>query len=161
MNEDPSREEMGREFKETRDRIREIEAKALRKLGHRVNRPTTRIVVQNFTDQFALSRNEIETIMDVLPTRYFEPIEKILLCSSSTGEEPFEYAIETKTVYFACPVKQKTREDVERAVEAMLVGLARIESGSSFFRPLRRRERQDYNEFVSLWKAPVVDALFA
>ena len=144
MDDDPSHEEMGRKFKETRARIREIEARALRKLSRKGNRPTTRIVVQNSADQFALSRKQLETIMDVLPNRYFKPIEEILLCSSMRNEEPFEYSIETKTVYFSCPVKQKTREDVEQAVEAMLVGLARIEAGSTFFRPLRQRERQDY-----------------
>jgi hypothetical protein len=158
---DDSSEEMGRKFKATRARIREIEAKALRKLGRNGNRPKTRIVVQNYADQFVLSRKQLETIMDVLPNRYFKPIEEILLCSSMRNEEPFEYVIETKTVYFSYPVKRKTREDVEHAVEALLVGLARIQAGDTFIRPLRKQERQEYDEFVALWKAPVMDALFA
>ena len=118
-----------------------------------------KIVVHNYSDQFALSRKQVETIIDTLPNRYFGPIKEIHLCADQRNEEPFEFADIRNIVYFSYPVKQKTAEDVERAVEAMLVGLARIAAGSRFYLPMKQSERQEYDEFVSLWKSRVMGAL--
>ena len=118
-----------------------------------------KIVVQNYADQFALSRKQVETIIDVLPDKYFAKIRMLLLCSSASNKEPFEYAPETQVAYFSYPVSQKTGEDVERAVEAMLVGLARIEAGDTFRRLLRDRDRRQYDAFVAAWKDRIMGTL--
>ena len=120
----------------------------------------TRIVFQDNVDRFALSRSQIETIMELLPKNVSKPIAEIRLCSNSKGDEPFEYDVDAKTVYFSCPATGKSRQDLAEVVEALLVGLARIRAGDTFFRPFGQDERRNYDAFVALWKGPVLDALF-
>ncbi len=119
----------------------------------------TKIIVQNFADQFALSRKQIEPIINILPDPCFQSINEILLCFDERNKEPFEYSAEKRAVYFSYPVKQKTREDVEKAVEAFLVGLARINADSTFYRPIRQPERREFGNLISPWKARVLEAL--
>lgn len=116
----------------------------------------TKIVVYNTADQYALSRRQVERIIEILPNSYFAPIQDVHLCSGAWNVEPFEYNRGHKTVYFSCLIKQKTKDDVANAVELFLIGLARIRAHSRFYHPLKARERETYEAFVAEWMPRVI-----
>ena len=118
-----------------------------------------KIVVYNHTDQYALSRRQVEIVRALLPDALWSKISEFHLCQDHRCKEMFEYSEETRIVFFSCPVKQKTVEIVESAVRELLVGLARLRSGSAFFLPLKTRERESYSEFVEEWLPKCIAAL--
>ena len=91
-----------------------------------------KIIVYNYKNQFALSRKDIEVIANVLPKENILPIREFHLTFDETKPSIFEYSYETKKAYFAFPVKQKTSESLSKAVEQLLIGLARIRAKSIF-----------------------------
>ena len=118
-----------------------------------------KIVVYNSRMQSGLSRRQIEIIFDVLPDQYAARIQEIHLSidRDSRNIEPFEYSQQNGTVLFAFPVIEKSPESTRAALEAFLVGLARIQAGSRFFAKLRDLERQAYSAFVEAWRTKVMD----
>ena len=109
--------------------------------------------------QSGLSRRQIEIIFDVLPDQFAARIQEIHVSinQDSRNIEPFEYSQQNGTVLFAFPVSEKSPESTRAALEAFLIGLARIEAGSRFFAKLRDLERQEYSAFVEAWRAKVMD----
>lgn len=110
-----------------------------------------KIVVYNHSDQFALSRKQVEAIRSVLPSALWARVAEFHLCADRRNAEMFEYSEELKVVYFSCPVKEKTAELVAFAVQELLVGLARLKAHSHFYLPLKEVERSSYAEFVAQW----------
>ncbi|MEO6210154.1 MAG: hypothetical protein ABIQ10_08535 [Gemmatimonadaceae bacterium] len=49
------------------------------------------------------------------------------------------------------PVRDKTTETTEQALHQFLLGVARMQAGSKFWRPLDRSERRDYDAFIEEW----------
>ena len=117
-----------------------------------------KIVVYNSSDQFALSRKQIEKIKEVLPNEYFAPIQEFHVTHSQRGAERFEYIKEGKQAHFYFPVKQKTPEIVSEAVTELLIGLTRIKSNSNWGYPLPENERSLYLGFVEQWQSKCLAA---
>lgn len=110
-----------------------------------------KIVVYNHSDQYALSRKQVEAIRSVLPSTLWARIEEFHLCQDRRNVEVFEYSEDLKVVFFSCPVKEKTVEVVTSAVRELLIGLARLKAYSRFYLPLKEIERTSYAEFVTQW----------
>lgn len=110
-----------------------------------------KIVVYNHSDQYALSRKQVETIHSVLPSALWVKIAEFHLCEDRRNVEVFEYSESLKVVFFSFPVKEKTPAIVASAIRELLVGLARLKARSSFYLPLKEAERASYAEFVSQW----------
>ena len=111
-----------------------------------------KIVVYNTSDQYALSRSEVEALKTVLPKEYWAKVGEFHLAHSHPNHaEAFEYDEKTKIGYLIMPVKEKTPELRYSALKELLLGLARIRGQSRFFRPLKPKEREEYQPFVSEW----------
>lgn len=110
-----------------------------------------KIVVYNHSDQYALSRKQVEAIHSVLPSTLWVRIEEFHLCQDRRNVEMFEYGKDLKVVFFSCPVKEKTDGVVASAVRELLIGLARLKAHSRFYLPLKEIERRSYTEFVTQW----------
>lgn len=110
-----------------------------------------KIVVYNHSDQYALSRKQVEAIHSALPSALWANITEFHLCEDRRNVEVFEYSKSLKVVFFSFPVKEKTSEVVASAVRELLVGLARLKAHSRFYLPLKEAERASYAEFVSQW----------
>ena len=120
-----------------------------------------KIIVYNTSDQYALSRAEIKALEMVLPKEYWARIEELHLAYSHPSKaETFEYDEKTKIGYFIMPVKEKTPELRSTAIEELLLGLARVRAKSRFFLPLKPRERDEYQPFISEW-LPCCEAALA
>lgn len=118
-----------------------------------------KIVVQNHIGHYALSRKQVEAIYSVLPSALWNKVAQFHLCHDRRNSERFEYSQETRIVYFSFPVKQKTAELVEAAVRELLIGLARLQSGSKFYLPLKQTERESYAPFVTEWFSKCIVAI--
>jgi hypothetical protein len=120
-----------------------------------------KILVYNYENQFALSRGQVQRIATVLPKEYFAPISEFHLTYNTSKPSVFEYSYETKQAFFAFPIKEKTPEVLTKAVEELLVGIARIKEKSRFGEPLKARERAEYQSFVDKWRDKCLNALKA
>lgn len=110
-----------------------------------------KIVVHNHSNQYALSRKQVEAIYSVLPSAMWSKVAEFHLCDDQRNREIFEYSKELRIVSFSFPIKEKTAEVVEIAVRELLIGLARLRSGSTFYLPLKQRERESYTQFITQW----------
>ncbi|RLW69813.1 MAG: hypothetical protein B6D71_08875 [gamma proteobacterium symbiont of Stewartia floridana] len=110
-----------------------------------------KIIVYNSSDQYALSRKQIEKIKEALPNEYFEPIQEFHLTHSMRGSERFEYLKEEKQAHFCYPVEQKSKGTTDEAVSELLLGLVRIKSNTKWGHPLSRIEREGYMGFIEMW----------
>jgi hypothetical protein len=110
-----------------------------------------KIIVYNHSDQYALSRKQVEAIRAVLPSVLWARIAEFHLCEDRRNTEMFEYSEDLKVVFFSCPVKEKTNEVVALAIQELLIGLARLKAHSGFYLPLKEAERLSYQEFVAQW----------
>lgn len=110
-----------------------------------------KIVVYNHSDQYALSRKQVEAIYSVLPSAFWVKIAEFHLCEDRRNVEVFEYSEPLKVVFFSFPVKEKTSAVIASAVRELLIGLARLKARSRFYLPLKEAERASYAEFVSEW----------
>lgn len=109
-------------------------------------------IVYNTSGQYALSRAEIETLKTILPKEYWAKISEFHLAHSHPMQtECFEYDEKTKIAYFIMPVKEKTPQLRSTAIIELLLGLARIRSQSRFFHPLKPKERENYQAYISEW----------
>ena len=113
-----------------------------------------KILVYNTSNQYALSRKQIEIIKDILPKEYFLPIREFHLTYSSPGQERFEFDYKTKIAYFEYEINQKTTETTEDAVKALLIGLCRIKAKVKFGYLMKENEIVDYISFIKKW-API------
>jgi hypothetical protein len=120
-----------------------------------------KIIVYNYKDQFALSRKQIEKIKGIMPKEYFAPILEFHLTFDTSKLSIFEYSYETKQAFFAFPVKEKTPEALSKAVEELLIGLARIKAKSRFGEPLEDRERSANQTVVEKWHGRCLEAIMA
>jgi len=120
-----------------------------------------KIIVYNYKDQFALSRRQIQTIKNVMPKEYFAPILGFHLTYDTSKPSAFEYSYETKQAFFAIPIKEKTPQILSKAVEELLIGLARIKAKSKFGEPLKDRERSEYQTVVERWHGRCLEAIKA
>jgi len=111
-----------------------------------------KILVYNYKRQFALSRNEIEVIQNVLPKEYFVPIREFHLTTGSPGQERFEYDYKTKIAYFEYKVEQKSVETTNDAIEHLLRGLKRIKEKVVFGHFIKESEKVQYESFIQEWK---------
>ena len=57
------------------------------------------------------------------------------------------------------PVKVKTPEGLSKAVEELLIGLARIKAKSKFGEPLNDRERAEYQGAIDKWRGRCLEAI--
>ena len=110
-----------------------------------------KIIVHNYRNQFALSRQQIEKIKETLPDEYFKPIKEFHLLDDSRNKEVFEYCRKGKIVWFSYPVVEKNHENLDRAIEELLIGIARIKSKSKFCQSLKDQERGEHLDFVKKW----------
>jgi hypothetical protein len=117
-----------------------------------------KIVVHNHSNQYALSRKQVEAIYSVLPSALWSKVSQFHLCDDQRNAEIFEYSQETRIVAFSFPVKQETTEVVEAAVRELLIGLARLKSGSKFYLSLKQTERESYAPFVTEWFSKCIAA---
>jgi hypothetical protein len=113
--------------------------------------PAMKIIVAATRHAHALSRRQVEALFAALPTEFGRDIDEFLLSNFERGAEPFEYVSSARRVEFYMPVVEKTPETTERALQEFVLGLARVQAGSTFWRPLSRAERGDYNEFLDQW----------
>ncbi len=118
-----------------------------------------KIIVYNYKDQFALSRKQIETIKGVIPKEYFAPILEFHVTHDTSRPSAFEYSYETKQAFLALPVKEKTPEILSKAVEELLIGLARVKAKSKFGERLKERERAEYQSFIESWHGKCLKAI--
>jgi hypothetical protein len=118
-----------------------------------------KIIVYNSHDQYALSRGQVESLKEILPKEYFEPIKEFHITHTINGSEVFEYDQKTKVVYFAYPVKEKTPETTRIAVDNLLIGLARIKSNTLWGKPTKPLGLKEYKEFISSWQQKCLNAL--
>jgi len=110
-----------------------------------------KIIVAATRHAHALSRRQIEALFAALPPECGAAIEEFVLSNFKRGTEPFEYIEDQRRAEFYMPVIDKTAETTEQALQEFLLGLARIEGGSTFWRPLDRSERGDYDQFIARW----------
>ena len=112
-----------------------------------------RIIVASTRHQHALSRREVERLFAALPPSFSAPIEEFVLSTFERGAEVFEYitVVGRRRVEFCMQVKDKTPETTERALQEFVLGLARMQAGSKFWRPLDRSERREYDSFIAEW----------
>ncbi len=110
-----------------------------------------KIVVYNHSDQFALSRRQVEAIYSVLPSALWSKVTQFHLCDDRRNKEAFEYSEQTRIVFFSLPIKEKTTAVVGTAVRELLIGLARLRSGSKFYLQLKQAERDSYAPFIEQW----------
>ncbi len=110
-----------------------------------------RIVVAATRHAHALSRRQVEKLFAALPPEFGSAIDEFVLSNFERGAEPFEYVASTRRVEFYMPVAEKTPETTERALREFVLGVARMQAGSAFWRPLDRSERRDYDEFLDQW----------
>ena len=110
-----------------------------------------KIVVAATRHAHALSRRQVEKLFAALPPEFSGAIDEFVLSNFERGAEPFEYVASTRRVEFYMPVVEKTPETTERAVREFVLGLARLQAGSTFWRPLDRSERRDYDAFLERW----------
>ena len=111
-----------------------------------------KIVVYNSYGQYALSRAELEAVLESLPRLAWACIQEFHLAHSHPRYcEAFEYDAASRIAYLIFPVAQKTEANRADALAALLVGIARIQAGSRFFRPLKPKELAEYGAFVSTW----------
>ena len=61
---------------------------------------------------------------------------------SHRGAEPFEYIADERRVELNYVVSEKTPEAVQGALAELLLGLARVQAASVFWRPLGKSERR-------------------
>ena len=118
-----------------------------------------KIIVYNYKGQFALSRKQIETIKGIIPKEYFAPILEFHLTYDTSKPSAFEYSYETRQAFFALPIKEKTPEILSKAVEELLIGLARIKAKSQFGEPLKDRERAEYQTVIEKWHGKCLEAI--
>lgn len=118
-----------------------------------------KIIIQNHRDQFALSRKQVEIVKDTLPKEYFIPIRELYLSDDRRNIEAFEYYEKEKIVRYSFVVKEKTPELLRKAVEELLIGLARIKARSTFYMPLKESERALYQPFVDQWLSKCMGAI--
>lgn len=118
-----------------------------------------KIIIQNHTDQFALSRSQIECIKNILPKEYFQPVKSFHLLDDHRNIEVFEYFKDDRIVWYSFLVKEKTSEIITKAIEELLIGLARIKANSRFYHPLKDNERLEYQPFVDKWLPKCLEAI--
>ena len=118
-----------------------------------------KIIIHNHSDQYALSRRQLECIKEILPKEYFQPIREFRLLDDHRNLEVFEYSHVVRIVWFSLLIKAKTQNSVKKAVEELLVGLARIKSKSKFYHPLKESERNEYMPFVQKWLPRCLEAI--
>jgi hypothetical protein len=112
-----------------------------------------KIIVAATRHFHALSRRQVERLFEALPPKYGAQIDEFVLSTFDRWPSPFTYLPLTgnRRVEFCMVVDEKTSATTERAVREMLLGLARIESGSKFDRPLSDQERQEQTPFITKW----------
>jgi hypothetical protein len=110
-----------------------------------------KIVVAATRHAHALSRRQVEKLFAVLPPEFGSGIDEFLLSNFERGAEPFEYIASARRVEFYMPVVDKTPETTERALHEFVLGLSRLQAGSTFWRPLDRSERRDHDGFLKRW----------
>jgi hypothetical protein len=110
-----------------------------------------KIIVAATRHAHALSRRQVEALFEALPPEFDRAIDEFVLSNVKRGAEPFEYIASTRRVEFYMPVVEKTPETIERALREFVLGVARMQAGSTFWRPLDRSERRDYDEFLEQW----------
>lgn len=110
-----------------------------------------KIVVAATRHAHALSRRQVEKLFEVLPEEFSRSIDEFLLSNFERGAEPFEYVASARRVEFYMPVVDKTAETTELALREFVLGLARLQAGSTFWRPLDRSERREYEDFLERW----------
>jgi hypothetical protein len=110
-----------------------------------------KIIVHNHIDQYALSRKQIECILETLPKEYFQPIMEFRLLDDSRNTEIFEFSKQNRIAWYSYLAKEKTPEILLKATEELLMGLARIKANSKFYHPLKEQERDEYKPFVDEW----------
>lgn len=110
-----------------------------------------KIVVAATRHVHALSRRQVERLFAALPPDFAGGIDEFVLSNFERGAEPFEYIPSARRVEFYMPVVEKTSETTERALGEFVLGLARLRAGSTFWRPLDRSERRDYESFIEQW----------
>ncbi len=110
-----------------------------------------KIVVAATRHAHALSRRQVEKLFAALPPDFSGAIDEFVLSNFARGAEPFEYIASTRRGEFYTPVVEKTPDTTERALQEFVLGVARMQAGSTFWRPLDRSERRDYDEFLDQW----------
>ena len=116
-----------------------------------LNNYIMKIIIYNNTDQYALSRKQIELIKTILPNEYFEPIKEFHITPEAPGQEKFEYNYDTKIAYFEYPLKQKTKQTYEDALFILLTGLCRIKAKVIFGHFMKKNEIYEYLPFIQKW----------
>ena len=112
-----------------------------------------KIVVAATRHPHALSRGQVERLFAALPTEFAESIDEFILATFDRWPEPFTWLATQRQnrVEFCMIVKDKTPETTDRALLEFLIGLARIQAGSKFDRPLSKGERAQYTDVVAQW----------
>ena len=110
-----------------------------------------KIIVYNNSDQYALSRKQIELIKTILPKEYFDPIKEFHITPEAPGQEKFEYNYDTKIAYFEYPLKLKTEQTYEDALFILLTGLCRIKAKVKFGHYMKKNEIEEYLPFIQKW----------
>ncbi|WP_459925980.1 hypothetical protein, partial [Desulfatiferula olefinivorans] len=118
-----------------------------------------KIIVYNYKDQYALSRKQLEKLIEVLPNKYFAPIQEFHITYSRRGSERFEYVQEYKQAHFCYPVEQKNNEIVSDAVRELLIGLARMKTSTMWGYKLSENERSLYQDFLDKWHSKCMSSL--
>jgi hypothetical protein len=118
-----------------------------------------KIIVAATRHAHALSRRQVEALFAALPPEFGRAIDEFVLSNFERGAEPFEYIASKRRVEFYMPVVEKTAETTERALREFLLGVARMQAGSTFWRPLDRSERRDYEGFLDQWLPVCMAAL--
>ena len=93
----------------------------------------------------------MEIVKATLPKEYFIPIREFYLSDDHRNVEVFEYYEKDKIVRYSFAVREKTPELLRKAIEELLIGLARIKARSTFYMPLKESERALYEPFVDQW----------
>ena len=133
---------------------------AIASIPTRHSNTTVKIIVAAIRHAHALSRRQVETLFNALPSPFAASIDEFVLSNFERGAEPFEYIERWRRVEFYMPVVDKTPETTERALREFVLGIARMQAASTFWRPLDRSERRDYDEFIAEW-LPVCRAALA
>jgi hypothetical protein len=107
-----------------------------------------KIVVAATQHAHALSRRQVEALFAALPTAFADDVETFVLANWLRGSEPFEFITSHYRIEFCMPVVDKTPATTEAALREFLLGLARMQAGSTFWKPLDRSERRGYDEFI-------------
>jgi hypothetical protein len=110
-----------------------------------------KIIVAAIRHAHALSRRQVQALFLALPPAFAEGIDEFLLSNFERGAEPFEYSEPLRRAEFYMPVVDKTPETTEQALRAFLIGIARLQAGSTFWRPLDPSEWRQYDEFLREW----------